>query len=77
MRKQRIQNCPHCGSAEGYYIKIDYLRVRADYTFDGEPVYSSGSGIAESAEERREGKMAYCSDCDKPVCRLKTLRGAL
>lgn len=74
MAKAKIQACPHCGSTEGYYTKIDYLRVRADYTFDGEPVFSSGGGIGECAEVRREGKMAYCADCDKPICRLSTLR---
>lgn len=74
MRNRKIQACPHCGSLEGYYIKIDYLRVRADYDFDGNPVYSSGSGIADSAEERREGRMAYCPDCDKPICRVSTIK---
>ena len=77
MAKTKIRECPHCGSTEGYYTKIDYLRVRADYTFDGEPVYSSGSGIGDSAEVRREGRLAYCCDCDQVICRLRTLKNNL
>ena len=74
MANRKFVSCPHCGSEEGYYTKIDYLRVRADFDFDGNPIYSSGSGIPNSAEERREGKLAYCADCDKVICRLTTLR---
>ena len=73
MAKKTIDRCPHCGSDWGVYTKIDYLRVRADYGFDGEEQYNVGD-IADCAEERREGKTAYCQKCDKPICHTSTLK---
>lgn len=73
MAKKSIDRCPHCGSDWGVYTKIDYLRVRADYGFDGEPQFNLGD-IADCAEERREGKVAYCQKCGKEICHMRTLK---
>lgn len=73
MAHKKITCCPHCGSEEGVYTKIDYLRVRADYSFDGEPQSNLGD-IADMAEERIEGKTAYCQNCDKPIAHTRTLK---
>lgn len=73
MANKPITQCPHCGSDWGVYTKLDYLRVRADYGFDGE-LQSNTGDIADCAEERRESKTVYCQNCDKPICRLSTMK---
>ena len=72
-KNAEITRCPHCGSDWGIYVKIDWLRVRADYGFDGEEQFNTGD-IADGAEERRVGKTAYCQCCNKPICRLSTIK---
>ena len=57
--------CPHCGSTSGFYTK-DFVkgRVQWNYNFEG--------GDADNTErydylDVREGKVAYCQDCDKKI----------
>lgn len=70
--RTQITCCPHCGSDAGYFVKIDYLRAHAEFDFNGNPIYNQG--IAEAAEQRRQGKTAYCADCGEKICSVDKIR---
>lgn len=53
--------CQHCGSSNGIYQQ---LKIEQYYDAYGKAFYSS--------DPVAEGKILYCIDCHKPVCRLST-----
>ena len=69
--KKRIVCCPHCGSTEGIYTKTTYVNVPWCCGFDGEEGYNGE--MYDNAERIDGGKIAYCQECDRPICRLSTL----
>lgn len=69
--KAPIDKCPHCGSDYGFYSK-DYVCGSTRYYqhFDGT---EEDNSEFYSPLEHRQGKYAYCSDCDKRLFKMNEL----
>ena len=65
-----INCCPHCGSREGIYTKTTYRNVIHYQGFYGEERDNNSMHDVASVEG---GKIAYCQDCNKQICRMSTL----
>lgn len=65
-----ITCCQHCGSTLGFYILSNYMRVPHETNFDGTQL--DNTGMYDQADIER-GKIAYCMNCDKAICRISTL----
>lgn len=69
--KNKVKECPHCGSEDGYYTK-DYVKGHARYffNFDGEEAdnteYYEGIQI-------ESGKVAYCTHCNRKIFKMEDL----
>lgn len=68
---KRITCCPHCGSEDGIYCKVSLIDVIYYIGFDGKPQYNGE--MYDSAKEIRYGRIAYCQNCDKSICRMSTM----
>ena len=66
-----IEKCPHCGSAEGVYTKTTLVNVPYYFSFHGDDQFNGE--MYDNAEDLRGGRLAYCTSCDKVVCRMSTL----
>jgi hypothetical protein len=66
-----IDKCPHCGSDSGFYTK-DYVCGSTRYyqRFDGT---EEDNSEFYSPLEHRQGKYAYCSDCNKRIFKMNEL----
>ncbi|MGN5650409.1 hypothetical protein [Bacillus sp. Brlt_9] len=70
-RKAPIERCPHCDSDCGYYTKLQiYGSSFSRYNFDGSEGENSDcyDGL-----NHKEGKVAYCIDCNKKLFKLSEL----
>lgn len=72
MKVKRIDCCPHCGGSSGFYTKTTYVNVPYNWGWDGEA--QCNSEMYDNAERYDGGRMAYCQDCNKIVCRFETLQ---
>lgn len=68
---KRIDCCPHCGGSTGIYMLVTYVDVPYNMGFDGS-VQHNGE-MYDNTREFKGGKIAYCQDCGKVVCRMSTL----
>lgn len=68
--KKKITSCPHCGSTDGFYTFDTYKNIPYRMGFDG--TNQDNSEMYENATIYR-GKLAYCQQCNKVICRVSTL----
>ncbi|MEJ3719292.1 hypothetical protein WGM54_14830 [Paenibacillus polymyxa] len=68
MNRAPIDNCPYCDSDDGYYTK-DYVmgRTRYNYHFNGT---EAENGEYYEHLKHKNGKVAYCKNCDKKIFNL-------
>lgn len=66
-----ITCCPHCGSDDGIYTLTTYVDVPYMRGFDGEA--QDNSEMYDNVRTIKGGKIAYCQNCYKAICRLSTL----
>lgn len=71
MAKKAIKECPHCGGTSGLYTKTTYVDVPYRFGFNKEE--QDNSEMYDNTAEFRGGKTAYCQDCHKAVCQMRTL----
>lgn len=69
--KKPITCCPHCGSDSGIYTLTTYVGVPYNRGFDGSE--QDNGEMYDNVTEFRGGKIAYCQECHKAVCRMSTL----
>lgn len=63
-----IKECPHCGSDEGYYTKMQVTgSVRYHIGFDGS---ERENGDMYEYLRHKGGNVAYCSNCNKKLFKL-------
>lgn len=63
-----IDNCPHCGSDEGFYTKVQVSgTTRYCYNYDGSE--AENSELYESCSHKG-GKYAYCLKCGKRLFKM-------
>ena len=72
MRTRPITRCPHCGSTEGVIVKQSLINIPWRCGFMGEE--QDNGDMYDSAEKSVEGKMVYCQNCWKPICRFTTIK---
>ena len=63
--------CPHCGSDSGYYTK-DYISGPCWFYHNYDGKEADNSSMYEFTN-RRQGKVAYCPDCNKRIALIKDL----
>ena len=65
-----LTECPNCGYDE-YYAK-DWVAGSQEYAtrFDGKQAYNGE--MWQGISTVRHGKIAYCSECRKPIARIET-----
>jgi hypothetical protein len=69
MSKEKIDECPFCGSPDGYYDKniVSYLQY---FDFEGNPV------LASENNHIKGGKRKYCADCERDITKdIETSHG--
>lgn len=71
MKKKEMTCCPHCGSTRGVFTKTTYVNVPFNMDFTGTAQYNGE--MFDNAEDYTGGKIAYCQECGRPICRLSTL----
>lgn len=69
-QRKPITCCPHCGSTEGVFLKITIRQVEYYTGFFGEQ--QDNSEMYDNAVSS-QGRMVYCQECRKPICRLETM----
>ncbi|MGG3871643.1 hypothetical protein [Brevibacillus laterosporus] len=66
--KTTMEVCPHCGSDEGYYTKMQVSgSVRYFIGFDGS---ERENGNMYGSINHQGGKVAYCANCNKRLFKL-------
>lgn len=70
-QKAPIESCPHCSSSEGYYVRVQ-IRGSAVFRtkFDGS-AYENGD--LHDHLSYKDGKVAYCIDCNKRLFKISDL----
>ena len=71
MPKKPLTCCPHCGGTSGLYTKTTYINVPYFFGFRGE-VQNNGE-MFDLVYRFSGGRICYCQDCGKPVCRTSSL----
>lgn len=61
-KNQKITECPHCGSKEGFYTLTDYIGVRYMIGYNGEE--KDNSEMFDSPEKYHNHRYAYCVECN-------------
>lgn len=66
---KEIDCCPHCGSNSGFYCK-EFVSGKTEwrYNYDGS---DADNTEAYDHLKIREGKIAYCQDCNKKILTKK------
>lgn len=70
-RRKPISCCPYCGSKEGIFTKTTMVNVPYYIGFGGEEQFNGE--MYDNAEAHRNGLIAYCQNCERPICRMSTL----
>lgn len=66
-----MEKCSHCNSEEGYYIKQQiYGKAHFRFKFDGSE--GENSDLHDNLTYK-DGKVAYCTSCNKRLFNLNTL----
>lgn len=66
--------CKHCGSDEGFYIKVQiHANTRESFNSDG----TSQWGATADEMRTKRGKNVYCSNCDKVICKVVEIEDEL
>lgn len=69
--KAPLDECPHCGSNEGYYTKVQISGSSIwRHNFDGS---EHENGDFHESLSYEYSKFAYCIDCDKRIFRMADL----
>lgn len=64
----KIERCPHCGKDYGFYLKnYAYGPVYYNFKFDGT---EDDNSEMYSALRYKNGKVAYCLECDKKIANV-------
>lgn len=71
-KHKKIEECPHCGCAEGIFTRSDYIGVPYCIGFGGEE--QDNTLMYDNTESIRGGRIAYCQVCGKAICRMSTLK---
>lgn len=71
MARKSIDKCPHCGSAEGFYILSDCINVPIRSGFDGSE--KDNSDMYDCATDVHYHRYAYCMECDEVIGNASTL----
>ena len=67
-----IQECPHCGSDEGYYTKEQvHGTIKVRYNFNGS---EAENGDMYDSIKYTGGKVAYCLECNKQLFKMDSLK---
>lgn len=69
MMKQKMSECPHCGSDWGVYVNMDYINVSYCMNWDGSEGYNGE--MYDNAERIVQKKSIYCQKCGKRICSTK------
>jgi hypothetical protein len=68
----KITECPHCKSNDGYYIKQQFSGKGKYYlSFDGKEIDNSSF---HDEIKYSGGKIAYCISCGKKICNIDDLK---
>lgn len=60
-----IEECPFCGSAEGFYTLTDYIGVPYRHGFHGEEL--ENLEMYDNAQSLHERRYAYCTTCGEKI----------
>ena len=60
-KNQKITECPHCGSKNGFYTLSDYIDVPFMYGFNGEE--KDNTSMFDSVYKFKYHRYVYCIDC--------------
>lgn len=60
----KMDRCPHCGSIKGMYSNLKIVGAKIFYGFDG-----SREEVWDVSE--LEGKILYCQNCYRGICKLE------
>ena len=72
MEENKMKKCPHCGSTESYYLKYQvYGSAKCYFNFDGS---EAENGDMYEYLQHKGGKVAYCSNCHKKICKAEELK---
>lgn len=65
-----MDKCPHCNSNLGVYVKQTLVNIPYRMNFYGE--IQDNTEMYDNAEKVIDGKMVYCQNCGKAICKLST-----
>lgn len=71
MPRKPITRCPHCGSDKGIFTKHTLANIRWGCGFGGEE--QDNQEMYDEAQSVSGGRIAYCQNCKKAICRFSTL----
>jgi hypothetical protein len=73
MGTEELSNsCKHCGSTEGYYVKVQ-IQGSAIFRYNFDNSEYDENGDLHDHLSYKHGKIAYCIDCNKRLFKTSDL----
>lgn len=70
VKNQKITECPHCGSKDGFCIYTDYIGVPYMYGFNNEQ--KDNREMYDNTHRFHQHRYAYCIDCGEIIGTAKS-----